>query len=184
VPKLKWGSDLTSTDVEEASDGYKGKVPPPGLYRFKLRMAQSTKSSNDNPMVVLLLILDGSWKKEHKQYEGAPLWDRITVIKTTAGRVKAFCDALNVTYDDFLAKTMSDEEGNITKVGKLKIKDEDLLLYIKTGTEKYEGEDRLKVARNGMLPFKAEDDDADSDDDSDADADDDDDDDKDGDDPF
>lgn len=186
MPKIKWGGDLTGNDIETADDGYKGKLPPAGLYRFKLRFAQSTKSSNDNPMLTLLLVLDGSADKKHAQYNEAPLWHRIVVIKKTAGQVRAFCDALNVDYEDFLKKTVVDDNGYVTKIGKLEIKDQDLLIWIKVAHEKYEDEDRLKVARSGMLPYK-DDDDSDSDeddDDADDDADDDDDDDSNGEDPF
>lgn len=171
MPKLKWGGDLTPEAVEEAtsSGGYNGDTAPPGLYRFKLRFAQSTRSSADNPMLTILYVLDGSAKKEHAKYDGCPMWDRITVIPSTAFKVKNFCDALNVKYKDFLTKVVVDDEGHIVKIGSLTIKDEDLLVWAKVGNEKYEGEDRLRLGRGGLLPFKEEDDDAASDDDDDDD---------------
>lgn len=175
MPKVKWGGDLDQDAIDSAErregGDYTGDIPPKGVYRFKLRFSKKDKAKDSgNPKLTSLLVLDGSWKPEHKQYDGCPLWDHMPVTKKTAFRVRAYCDALNITSADFINKMVIDDEGNVQKIGKLKIADEDLLVLVSVKPEKNpEYGDRLQLA-GGYLPFKDEDDD---DDDSDGDADDD-----------
>lgn len=174
MPKVKWGGDISPEDIDKAENrgGYAGDVPPAGTYRFKLRSAKQGESGEGNPKLACLLILDGSWKKEHKQYDGCPLWDHMPVTKKTAFRVKAFCDALNISSSDFYNKTVVDDEGVVQKIGKLTIADEDRLVVVSVKQEKNEEYGaRLVLGRSGYLPFEEESDDDDSDDDDDDDDD-------------
>lgn len=172
MPKVKWGGDLTPDDVDSAEsrrgDDYAGDVPPSGIYRFKLRWSKKGKSEQNNPKLTSLLVLDGSWKPEHKKYDGCPFWDHMPVTKKTAFRVRQYCDALNITSADFMGKMVIDDEGNVQKIGKLKIADEDLLVYLKVTRE--DNDDygpRLVFGKSGSyLPFKEDDDEADEADDA------------------
>lgn len=186
MPKVKWGGDLTADAINEAENRgggeYEGKIPPRGVYRFKLRFSRKDKAKESgNPKLVTLLVLDGSWKKDHKEFDGCPVWDHMPVSGKTAFRVRAYCDALNVTAEDFMGKMVIDDEGNVQKIGKLTVADKDLLVYATVKPDKNpEYGERLQLV--GYLPFRDEDDeDADTDD---ADGDDTDDDDESGDDPF
>lgn len=181
MPKVKWGGDLDQEAIDQAEsrrgDDYAGEIPPSGTYRFKLRFSRKGKAESGNPKLLSLLVLDGSWKKEHKQYDGCPVWDHLPVTKKTAFRVRAYCDALNITSADFMGKMVIDDEGNVQKIGKLKIADEDLLVVCKVAHENDpEYGARLVFGRSGgYLPFKDEeaddDDDADDADDSEDDTD-------------
>lgn len=174
MPKVKWGGDLTADAINEAENrgggDYEGKIPPRGVYRFKLRFSKKDKSKENNPKLVSLLVLDGSWKKEHKQYDGCPVWDHMPVTGKTAFRVRAYCDALNIPADDFMGKMVIDDEGNVQKIGKLQIADKDLLVYATAKPDKNEeyGE-RLQLV--GFQPFRDEDADDSGDDDDDDDDD-------------
>lgn len=175
MPKVKWGGDLNAEAINSAErreGDYAGDIPPKGVYRFKLRFSKKDKAKESgNPKLVTLLVLDGSWKPEHKKYDGCPVWDHMPVTGKTAFRVRAYCDALNITADDFMGKMVIDDEGNIQKIGKLKVADEDLLVYVSVKPEKStEYGDRLQLA-GGYLPFKEDDDEETDSDDDDADAD-------------
>ncbi len=170
MPKVKWGGDLDQAAIDEAEnrggETYSGEIPPTGTYRFKLRFSKRDKSKEGNPKLLSLLVLDGSWKKEHAKYDGCPLWDHMPVSKKTAFRVRAYCDALNVTSADFMNKMVVDDEGNVQKIGKLTIADEDRLVVVNVKRDSNdEYGERLILARGGgYLPFKDEDEDEDEDD--------------------
>lgn len=172
MPKVKWQGDIDADAIEsaEGNSGYAGENPPSGIYRFKLRRSKVTESSTGKPMLSSVLLIDGTWKAEHKQYNGAPFFDHMTIEKSTAWRVKAFCDALNITAQEFMSKMVADDEGIVQKIGKLKIADEDLLVMIKVKAVGAKNGYEAKLELVGYLPFKEEEestDEADDDDDSD-----------------
>lgn len=155
MPKAKWGS-LTATDIESAESNfvtYEGEIPPRGVYRFKLKSAKSTESSNGNPMVKLVLILDGSWKPKHKEFDGCPAFTQVMIMDSTAFQVRAFCDAIGVTARDFLNKTVLDDDDKLVKIGKVSLADGDLLVTANCQPGEYEGTPKLEI--KGLLP-KAE----------------------------
>lgn len=161
MPKVKWGGDIDAEAIENAENqGYAGPLPPSGVYRFKIKFMQKTISSKKNPMVKVLLVLDGSWKPEHKKFDGCPVWEQIPVMASTAFRIRELCDALNITAADFMEKTLVDDEGFVQKIGKLKIADQDLLVKYKAmqdNNEEY-GERLSRPKRGaGFLPFQDED---------------------------
>lgn len=189
MPKVKWEDDLDTETIDNAGSEYEvynGKIPPSGIYRFKLRWSKKGLSEKKKPKLLSMLVIDGSYKAEHKQYDGCPFWDHMPVQKSTAFRVKAFCDALNVTSAEFLNKMVVDDEGYVQKIGKLKVADQDLLVFLKVSRraadEEQGFEERLEFGkRGGYLPYKEEEEDeadetADADEDSDSDSDEDDDD--------
>lgn len=171
MAKAKWAnSDLTADDIDNVEESeefipYSGEVPPRGLYRFKLRWIRTDVSSNGNDMFFLLAVLDGSWKPNHKQFDGYPMFDHIALTKASAPRMRAFVDALGVSSKDVINSTVTqkDDRGNevVQKIGRQKIADQDLLLYINTQREdsKEYGE-KLRPTFRGYQPAGEMDDDS------------------------
>lgn len=164
MPKVKWES-ISEQDIDEAqtNQAYAGKVPPAGVYRFELRVLKTGESGEGNPKLVIGCFLDGSWRPEHKKYDGCPMWDHLAVIQSQNFKVRAFCDALGVTSKQFMTQTMTDEDDNILKIGTLKIKDEGLLIYAavqKTNDPDY-GEQIRPARGGGYMPAPEDDDDSD-----------------------
>jgi hypothetical protein len=123
LPKAKWGSGdqaLTASDIDNAKSNefttYAGPIPPSGLYRFVTKSMLQTVSSKDNPMLRTILELDGTWKPKHKQFDGCPLFDYMPVMKSTAFRSKAFCEAYGISPKEFLTGILVDEDGKVTKL--------------------------------------------------------------------
>lgn len=165
MPKATWGGGITADDIEKAeSNGrqpYEGKLPKAGVYRFKLIQAKQEESKEGNPKLRSGWELDGSWKKEHEQYNGCPLWDHMPVMQSTAFRVKAFCLALGVTSKEFYGQTVVDDDGVVTKIGHRVIKDKDVYAYINVrveGDEDGEREPQLRLRGTGFLPKKDDED--------------------------
>lgn len=171
MPKAKWSNtDLTANDVEsaEAREGtYAGPLPPKGVYRFKLRYIKQEKSKAGNDMLLVFGTIDPTWKPEHKQYKGCPLFDRIVLTKDWASKLKAACAAFGVTANDFFNKSVVDDDDFITKIGVKAIK-EDMPYYVNVKIERSEDYDP-KLTTNGD-GYLAAPDEADGDADSDADA--------------
>jgi len=124
MPKAKWGTGdeaLTAADIDSAKSSdftpYAGPIPRSGLYRFVVKSMKQGESDAGNPKLTTILELDGTWKPDHKRYEGCPLFDHMPVIKSAAWRVKAFCEAFGITSKEFYGGILTDEDGKVTKLG-------------------------------------------------------------------
>jgi len=126
MPKATWGAGdkaLTAADIDgaersEARIRYSGpNIIPSGTYRWVVQYLKKTESSKGNPMIEAMLTLDGTWKRNHAEYEGFPMWDRITVIESTKEKLANFLDGIGATGKDLLQGTIVDEDGRITKLG-------------------------------------------------------------------
>lgn len=157
MPKINWeGADedalLTAEDIDQAEDGrsqYTGDMPPGGVYRFTVARAKFQEFTSGNQGLNVLLRLDGSWKREHKKYDDCPLWHRVVMTKGAASFVKAFCAAIGVSGEDLISRVVVDEDGYVTKIGKVKF-DDNLSVYVAVKRGSYEGEPRLEVAGTGF----------------------------------
>lgn len=156
MPKIKWEAAdddqiLTADDIDSAEDSYEayaGDIPPGGVYRFKWGRAKYTEFGTGNQGFNIRLSLDGSWKPDHKEYDGCQLWDRVVMTKAAAGFVKSFAAALGVTSSDLISKVVVDEEGYVTKIGSKTI-DEDIRLYVLVKRGSYNDEPRLEKSGTG-----------------------------------
>jgi hypothetical protein len=126
MPKAKWGAgdkalsagDIDGAERTETQVRYSGpELIPGGTYRWAIRYIKQVESSKGNPMIEIMLTLDGSWRPNHAQFEGKPMWDRITVIDSTKERLANFLDAIGATGSDLIDKSIVDEGSRITKLG-------------------------------------------------------------------
>jgi hypothetical protein len=174
MPKVKWGGDLTLEDIEGAevreSQAYTGPVPPSGVYRFLHQSSKKENSEAGNPKLRTIWKLDGSWKPEHKKYHGAPLFIHMPVTKSAAWRVKQFCDAIGVSYADFLTKMVVDDQNYVNKIGRVEIDDElTVFINVRKGPDN-NGNDRIEPLGGGYLPVDDAEDAAEEGDGDDADT--------------
>jgi hypothetical protein len=170
MPKATWGDfsadDMTNAEVREGFAPYTGPLPRKGMFRFTLKVAKKGESQNGNPKLLLVWELDGSWKPEHKKYDGAPLFDHMPVMKSTAFRTRAFCDALGMPYKEFQNGIIVDEDGKVTKLGKTLGDPAGLQAYINVTQRPAEGDYDASLGLNGTgyLPIDDAPDDEDADD--------------------
>lgn len=154
MPKVKWGGDdaLDADTIDNAETGfvpYAGEIPPAGVYRFRLERCRKVEFNSGNPGLKNLLLLDGSWKSEHEQYDGCPLWDNLVATRAAAGFVKAFCIAIGVTSREFISSTLVDDEANVTKIGNVKVTDAGLLVYVNVKRGRQDADSPWRLERNG-----------------------------------
>jgi hypothetical protein len=127
MPKAKWGAgdapltaaDIDSAEVQETRTRYSGEVPPAGTYRWTIGSMKQDTSNAGNDKVVIRLELDGTWRKNHKQYDGAPVWQHLALTTKNAPQVRNFLDSIGATSKDLMEGSIVDENGYITKLGRV-----------------------------------------------------------------
>src|SRR3982750_174854 len=120
MPKVRWGvtgSQIDEVEVEDRGqdfEPYDGPVPPKyTILDMDIERMEVTKSSNDNPMVKMLLICPGDGKQA--KYKGLPIWDQLVVVEQNDWKIRQFLDAIGAEGKDW-DNTVTDADGNITKI--------------------------------------------------------------------
>lgn len=165
MPKAIWGSGdeaLTASDIDgaerqETRKMYSGDLPKSGTYRFVIQNLQNGESKNGNPKLRVFATLDGTWMRNHAKYDGCPIWDHIPVMKSTAGRVANFLDAIGASSKD-LYSSLVDENGLITKLGKIG-DPAGIMVYVNVKQKPADGgyEAGIQVGFNGYIPVSEDD---------------------------
>lgn len=125
--KVKWGTGITAAAIDEVDTDkqftpYEGPTPPNGVYRFHVKVLKQTTSSNNNPQLAVGLELTPREDiPEQRRFKGYFCMDWIPVMDSTAFRLRPFLDAIGVTSKEFINGTITDEDKNVTKIGKLAI---------------------------------------------------------------
>lgn len=167
MPKAKWGAgdkalsagDIDGAERSETRKRYSGELPRGGTYRFVIQSIKKDVSAAGNDKALIFSTLDGSWKPNHAQYDGCPVWDHLPVHVTD--RLANFLDAVGATGKDFVDGVIVDENGYFTKLGRVG-DPKGLLVYINVKKDKGDGsyDPSLKVDFNGYMPVDEDDDSA------------------------
>lgn len=168
MAKVAWGvsgSDIDSVDPDERGSYYMGDTPPKGLYTLRVKTAKIAEFKTGNPGITFFLVVDEP-KGPKAKYNGAPVWENLTVVDTQNFKIRAFCDAIGATGADW-DRTVKDSEGNITKIGKVVMADLKFKALLKVGAD-LKNEPRSEIDRyvpkTAAQADDAEDDDSDDDD--------------------
>lgn len=135
MAKLKYDVSGIEEQEDKGFDEYDGEPAKPGTYNGRVDKATVTKSSNDNPMVEWIVVI------EDDPYDGHPLWFYTTY---TGDEEKDWKFANTIRAIGMKDKGAFDDE----KVTEAKPK-----IRIRVKNETYEGEKRPKCAK--ILPAKA-----------------------------
>jgi hypothetical protein len=127
MPKALWGAgdnpltaaDIDNAEVQETRTRYSGEVPPGGTYRWVIGSIKKAQSNAGNDKILIRLELDGSWRGNHKQYNGAPVWHHLALTVPNAPNVRNFLDAIGGNSNDLMKGSIVDENGYITKLGRV-----------------------------------------------------------------
>lgn len=172
MPKAKWGAgdkalsagDIDGAERSETRQKYSGELPRGGTYRFVIQSVKQAESAAGNAKALIFSTLDGSWKPNHAKYDGCPVWDHLPIHVTE--RLANFCDAIGATGKDFAEGTLVDENGYVTKIGRVG-DPKGLMVYInvkkQAGTQEYP-DPSLKVDFNGYMAVDPADDEVPGDD--------------------
>jgi hypothetical protein len=123
MPRVNWGvsaSDVDNFDRDNQFAPYDGPIPVNGVYAWRVKVLKSAAAvGNKLPQlrVGLQLIPRKSRKEEHK-YKGYFLMAFLPISERTNFRYVPFLDAIGVTGKEFERGTITDEEGNVKKIGR------------------------------------------------------------------
>jgi hypothetical protein len=124
MPKATWGAgenalkpeDIADAERPEVRTRYSGELPPAGTYRFLLQSIKKDVSEAGNDKFVILATLDGTWRRNHGQYDGAAVFQHLAFTAKNKVNVANFLDAIGAKPEDPF-KSLVDERGYVTKLG-------------------------------------------------------------------
>ena len=121
MPKANWG--ITSSDVDDFDRSdlytpYMGELPPSGVvYLWKMKKLQAVAATEDTvPQLRVGLELKPRTVRE-KKYKGYYIIAFLHISDKAMWKVAPFLDALGVSGRDFTSRTITDESGNVAKIG-------------------------------------------------------------------
>lgn len=122
MPKARWdieAGDIDGFDRSSQYTPYRGPQPPRGVYSFLIKKAVFIAATRDKlPSLRLgleLLPRDGS---DDRTYSGFYFTAFLPISNKTAFRYVPLLDAIGVSSNDFINKTITDAEGNISRIGR------------------------------------------------------------------
>lgn len=123
MPRVDWNLSKGVIDDYDRESGYKpytGKLPDNGVYHWTIaKLVFVAGAKKKNPQLRALLRLEPRDKSE-KKYRGYTNMKFMVVADTTPFQYVPFLDAIGVTEKEFKLKTLTDEEGNIKRIGSWK----------------------------------------------------------------
>ena len=142
MPKFKGGfgidnvSDAINADAGDVQVGYDGPVPPPGIYRGRLKRMELTETGPTSknpgtPMLRMLVEIDDTNEKR-KKYNGYGIWNNQTITEKSQGFVNqviesitggnaAKAKAVKTWFWKEQINTEKADGGHILAIGKFKI---------------------------------------------------------------
>jgi hypothetical protein len=121
MPKVNWGisaGDVDDFDREAQYKPYDGPVPVNGVYRFKVKKLQFVAATGAKLPQLRIGLEIAPRAKAEKQYEGYYIMLFPPVSNRTQFRYVPFLDAIGVSGREFETGTITDEDGNIKKIGR------------------------------------------------------------------
>lgn len=167
MPRVNWGvesSDIDGFDRDSQYAPYIGPVPADAVYQWKIKVAKYISGTREKlPQLRLGLELAPRAEYDEKRFKGYFLMAFIPISDKTMFRYVPFLDAIGVTSRDFTGKTITDEEGNIRRIGAWKNDGSTLILAEKRTGQDNNGNPRAEVAWIGPADESSVDDEEDED---------------------
>lgn len=170
MPRVRWGinaSDVDDFDRDSQYTPYAGPIPPNGVYVWQVKVLKHVAGTRDKfPQLRIGLELSPrSGRKGESQFKGYFVMNYCPISDRTAWRYVSFLDAIGVSGRDFTDRTVTDEDGNIKRIGKWRNTGKVLIAAeLKDDTDE-KGNSRKAVGWMGAVPDDfAEDDDGEFDD--------------------
>lgn len=173
MPKANWGisaSDVDEFDRDTIYAPYTGPTPVNGVYEWHIKVLKFIGKTGDKvpQLRVGLALAPRSDRKEELKYEDYFIMAFLYVTDKSAWKYVPFLDAIGVTGTEFVNSTVTDEEGNVKKIGKWRNTGEEFILAELKDGEDQNGNSRKEIGWMGPIvddEETADDDDEDNEDD-------------------
>lgn len=122
MPRVRWGissGDIDDFDRSSQYAPYTGPIPPNGVYEWLVKVLKYIPGTRDkHPQLRIgLELVPREDRKDERQYSGYFAMAFLPITDKTAFRYVPFLDALGVSGKEFTERTVTDEDGNIKKIG-------------------------------------------------------------------
>lgn len=123
MPRVRWGidsSDVDDFDRESQFKPYAGPLPPLGVYEWQVKVVKYVAGTKDkNPQLrVGLALAPRENVKGEKKYAGYFLLAFLIISNKTTFQYVPFLDAIGVSGREFAERTIVDEDGKVSKIGR------------------------------------------------------------------
>lgn len=123
MPKVDWGvssRDVDNFDREKQFKPYDGPIPSNGVYRWRIKVLKFIAGTQQKlpQLRIGLELLPRKGRKDERGYAGYFIMIFPPVSNNTQFRYVPFLDALGIASREFTERTITDNEGNITRIGK------------------------------------------------------------------
>jgi hypothetical protein len=156
MPKMDWGisrSVIDDFDRSKQYAPYTGPEPRNGVYQWKVKVLKTAPATRDkHPQLRIGLELVPR-NKEEKRYAGyfLMLFRSITPDGRNDFTWVPFIDALGVTSTDFTNRTITDNDGNVQKIGKWTNRQDALILAQLKDDSDQQGNARKEIGNTTMM---------------------------------
>jgi hypothetical protein len=157
MPRVRWGikaSDVDEFDRDSQYKPYDGPIPSNGVYQFQVKVLKYAAATSDKlpQLRIGLELVPRAGRKDERKYGGYFIMMFAPVSTRTAFRYVPFLDAIGVSGDDFERSTVTDNEGNITKIGKWRNDGQEIILAELKDSADQNGNARKDVGWMGYIP--------------------------------
>lgn len=131
MPLVNWGvraRDIEGFDRDAQFKPYTGTLPVNGMYKFRIKQLKYIAGTDEKfPQLRASLELVPRNAQE-KKYKGYFITAFMVVSDKTAFQYVPFLDAIGVSGAEFERKTLTDQEGNVRKIGAWRNSGEEMIL--------------------------------------------------------
>lgn len=122
MPRARWGiraGDVDDFDRDSQYSPYTGPTPPNAVYEWLVKVLKYIPGTRDkHPQLrVGLELVPREDNRDERQYAGYFCMAFLPITEKTAFRYVPFLDAIGVSGREFIERTVTDEDGNIKKIG-------------------------------------------------------------------
>lgn len=131
MPRARWGisaGDIDEFDRDSQFKLYKGPIPPNAVYLWKIKVLKFVSGTREkHPQLRIGLELVPRSGHDEKRFAGYFIMSFRAITPKSNMFYVPFLDAIGVSGTDFAENTITDEEGNVKKIGRWRNTGEQLI---------------------------------------------------------
>lgn len=168
MPTVNWGIGeevIDDFDRESQFTPYRGPVPPSGaVYQWKITKNVSRAAATREKLPQLRVGLELIPRKgfDEAQFKGYYITAFLSISERTAFMYVPFLDAIGASSNDFINRTVVDEDGKIVRIGRWKNDGRTIILGQLKDDQDQNGNPKKKIGWMGPLDGDPETDDDDT----------------------